>query len=146
MKRKVTKMRRNRKPASTRRASAKVSAEQALEKLAHEYAEALTKRDVAALDKIWTPDYTFVNPRGELLSKAERLANIKSGATEFQTMSPQKERLLVHGDFAAEIGRIVVQGEYSGRESSGEYRYTTAWVKIGGRWQMLANQITLIAK
>jgi hypothetical protein len=61
-------------------------------------------------------------------------------------MSPQKERLLVDGDFAAEIGRIVVQGEYSQRESSGEYRYTTAWVKIRGRWQMLANQITLIAK
>jgi ketosteroid isomerase-like protein len=119
---------------------------QALEKLAHEYAEALTKRDVGALNKIWTPDYTFVNPRGELLSKTERLADVKSGATEFQKMSPQKERLLVHGDFAVEVGRIVVAGEYSGRESSGESRYTSAWIKIRGRWQMLANQVTLIAK
>jgi hypothetical protein len=31
----------------------------------------------------------------------------------------------VHGDFAVEVGRIVVDGEYSGRESSGEYRYTS---------------------
>jgi ketosteroid isomerase-like protein len=147
MKRKVAGGRRSRKPLSgSRKASGKVGAEQALEKLAHEYAEALTRRDVGALDEIWTADYTFVNPRGELLSKAQRIANIKSGATEFHTMSPQKERLLVHGDFAVEVGRIVVEGEYSGRESSGEYRYMTAWIKIRGRWQMLANQITIIAK
>ena len=47
---------------------------------------------------------------------------------------------------AVEVGRIVVEGEYSGHESSGEYRYTTVWIKIQKRWRMLANQITLIAK
>jgi len=146
MKRNVTKTRQKRKGASTRTARGKPGAEQALAKLALEYAEALTKRDVEALDKIWTPDYTFVNPRGELLNKAQRLANVESGATEFQTMSPQKERLLLHADFAVEVGRLDVRGEYSGQESSGEYRYTCAWVKIRGRWLMLANQITLIAK
>src|ERR1700719_1946207 len=45
-------------------------------------------------------------------------------ATQFFA-PPTKERLLVHGDCAVEVGRIVVEGEYSGRESSGEYRYTS---------------------
>jgi ketosteroid isomerase-like protein len=146
MKRSVRVGRRNKKLASSRMASGNAAAEQALEKEDREYAEALRNRDVEALDRVWASDYTFVNPRGELLTKAERIANIKSGASEFRTMSPQKERLHVHGDFAVEVGRIVVQGEYSGRESSGEYRYTTTWIKMRGRWQMLANQITLIAK
>lgn len=44
-----------------------------------------------------------------------------------------------------DVSRLVVQGEYSRRESSGEYRYTSAWMKMQGRWRMLANQITLIA-
>jgi ketosteroid isomerase-like protein len=145
MRRRTSKAR-SKKTSSIRNASGSAGAEQALEKKAHEYAEALTKRDVKALDEIWTADYTFVNPRGELLSKAQRIANIKSGATEFQTMSPQKDRLHVHGNFAVEVGRIVVEGEYSGHESSGEYRYTTVWIKIQKRWRMLANQITLIAK
>ena len=136
----------SKKTSSIRNASGSAGAEQALEKKAHEYAEALTKRDVKALDEIWTANYTFVNPRGELLSKAQRMANIESGTTEFQTMSPQKDRLHVHGNFAVEVGRIVVEGEYSGHESSGEYRYTTVWIKIQKRWRMLANQITLIAK
>jgi len=136
----------SKKTSIIRKARGSAGAEQALEKKAHEYAEALTKRDVKALDEIWTANYTFVNPRGELLSKAQRMANIKSGTTEFQTMRPQKDRLHVHGNFAVEVGRIVVEGEYSGHESSGEYRYTTVWIKTQKRWRMLANQITLIAK
>ena len=70
MKRNVTNTRQKRKRASTRTASQKADAEQALAKQAHKYEEALTKGDVETLDKIWTPDYTFVNPRGELLNKA----------------------------------------------------------------------------
>jgi len=136
----------SKKTSSVRKARGSGGAEQALEKKAHEYAEALTKRDVKALDEIWSTDYTFVNPRGELLSKAQRVANIKSGTTEFQTMRPEKERLHVQGNFAVEIGRIVVEGEYSGHESNGDYRYTTVWIKVQKRWRMLANQITLIAK
>jgi ketosteroid isomerase-like protein len=145
MKRKISK-RRGKETSSIRKAGGSGGAEQALEKKAHEYAEALTKRNVEVLDEIWSADYTFVNPRGELLSKAQRIANIKSGTTEFQTMSPQKERLHVQGNFAVEVGRIVVEGEYSAHEGSGEYRYTTVWTKTQKRWRMLANQITLIAK
>lgn len=144
--RRRTSKRRSKKTSSNRKASGSAGAEQALEKKAHEYAQALTKRDVEALDEIWTADYTFVNPRGELLSKAQRIANIKSGTTEFHTMSPQKERLHVQGNFAVEVGRIVVEGEYSGQESSGEYRYTTVWTRVQKSWRMVANQITLIAK
>jgi ketosteroid isomerase-like protein len=146
MKRNVTKTRLKRKRVSIRTASRRVGSEQALAKLAQEYAEVLRKHDVDALDEIWTPDYTFINPRGELLTRAQRIANIKSGATEFQTMNPQRERLRVHGDFAVEVGRLSVHGEYNRRESDGEYRYTCVWIKLWGRWQMLANQITLIAK
>jgi ketosteroid isomerase-like protein len=144
--RRRTSKRRSKKTSSVRKASGSAGAEQALEKKAHEYAQALTKRDVETLDEIWTADYTFVNPRGELLSKAQRIANMKSGTTELHTMSPQKERLHVRGNFAVEVGRIVVEGEYSGHESNGEYRYTTVWIKMQKRWRMLANQITLIVK
>ncbi len=60
MKREVTGGQRSKKPPGSRESSRKVSAGHALEKLAQEYAEALTKRDVEALDEICTADYTFV--------------------------------------------------------------------------------------
>jgi hypothetical protein len=107
----------------------------------------LTKRDSAILDKIWVPEYTFINPRGEVVTKEQRMANLKSGATEFKAINPQQEKLQLHGDIAIDIGRVNLEGtRYSGKESSGEYRYMNVWVKKQGQWQMLANQITLIAK
>ena len=123
------------------------SAPQGLNEQTRAYTKALTNKDVAALDKIWAADYTFINPRGQLVSKAERLANLRSGATEFQAIQSQSERLHTHGNIAVDIGRVTLQGtKYSGQESSGEYRYMNVWVKLENRWQLLANQITPIKK
>ena len=49
------------------------------------YGAAMAKRDVAALDDIWADDYTFINPHGDLLTKKQRLENIKSGTTATTT-------------------------------------------------------------
>lgn len=128
-------------------ATTTTTADQALESRFREYADALTKRDLATLDKIWAPEYTFINPRGELVTKAQRMANLKSGATEFKAINPQREKLQVDGNTAIDVGRVTLQGtKYGGQESSGEYRYMNVWMKRQGEWQMLANQITLIKK
>ena len=135
------------KSNSATRSPEATSAPQGLDEQIRAYRNALTKKDMAALDSIWAPDYTFINPRGELVDKAQRLANIRSGATEFQAIQSQRERLHTHGNIAVDIGRVTLHGtKYSGQESSGEYRYMTVWVKLENRWQLLANQITLIQK
>ena len=122
------------------------SVKQELEKRFLEYAEALTKRDLTTLDQIWTDDYVFINPRGELVTKSQRLSNLKAGATEFQAVRPKSERMEVHGNVALDVGTVTLEGtKYGGKESSGDYRYMTVWVNNGGRWQMIANQITRIA-
>ena len=121
------------------------SVKQDLEKRFLEYAEALTKRDLTTLDQIWTDDYVFINPQGELVTKSQRLSNIKAGATEFQAIRPKSERTEVHGNVALDVGTVTLQGtKYGGKESSGDYRYMTVWVNSGGRWRMIANQITRI--
>ena len=135
------------KSNSASRASEAASAPQGLDEQVQAYKKALTNKDVAALDRIWAADYTFINPRGELVDKAQRLANLRSGATEFQAIQSQRERVHTHGNVAVDIGRVTLQGtKYSGQESSGEYRYMNVWVKLENRWQLLANQITLIKK
>ena len=58
------------KPAAT------ADEQQILKDRFHEYTEALTKRDLAALDKIWAEGYTFANGRGEFLTKEDRMENI----------------------------------------------------------------------
>ena len=67
------------------------------------------------------------------MTKVERIANLKSGATEFQAIGSRREKLHVHGNVAVDIGRVTLHGtKYGGQESSGEYRYTDVWLKAGG--------------
>jgi hypothetical protein len=110
------------------------------------YREALTKRDLAALDKIWAEGYTFTNGRGEFLTKKDRMENIKRGATKFDSISRENEEIRVFGNTAVITGRSVMKVIYGGKESSGPYRTINVWVKMQGRWQIVANQITPIAQ
>ena len=110
------------------------------------YSDALTKHDLAALDKIWAEGYTFTNGRGEFLNKKERMENIRTGATQFDSISHEGEEIRLFGDTAVVTGRIVLKVIYSGKESSGPYRFINVWVKLQGRWQIVANQITPVTQ
>src|SRR5207248_6126639 len=62
------------------------TAEQEVRQMIEQYRNALTKKDTAALERIWADDYTFINASGAVVTKAERLANLKSGATSLDTI------------------------------------------------------------
>ena len=106
----------------------------------------MAKRDVAALDDIWTDDYAFINPHGALLTKKQRLENLKSGATGVEATARQIEAVHVYGDTAVTASRITLKGRYSGKEAGGEYRMLSVWVNQQGRWRLAANQLTPIAR
>jgi ketosteroid isomerase-like protein len=121
-------------------------AQQTLKESMRAYSDALTKHDLAALDKIWAEGYTFTNGRGQFLNKKERLENIRTGATQFDSISHEGEEIRLFGDTAVVTGRITLKVIYSGKESSGPYRFINVWVKLQGRWQIVANQITPVAQ
>ena len=56
--------------------SADSSNEQEVRQAIEKYQAALLRRDIPALEQIWADDYFFVNAAGEMLSKAQRLANL----------------------------------------------------------------------
>jgi ketosteroid isomerase-like protein len=119
--------------------------QQALKDSMRAYSDALTRHDLAALDKIWAEGYTFTNGRGQFLNKKERMENIRTGATQFDSISHEGEEIRLFGDTAVVTGRIVLKVIYSGKEGSGPYRFINVWVKLQGRWQIVANQITPVA-
>jgi len=110
------------------------------------YREALAKRDVTTLDDIWADDYTFTNPHGDFLTKKQRLENLRSAHTQIESVGSEDQDVRVYGDTAVITGRVTLKGKYSGKEASGLYRSISVWVNQRGRWRLVANQITLIAK
>ena len=111
------------------------------------HTDALMKKDLAALEKIWSHDYTFTNGQGRLLSRAERLENVRTGATEIQSADERDVQVRVYGgDAAVLVSHVTLKAQYSGKEASGEYRHTAVWIKAAGGWHLVANQITPIVQ
>ena len=120
------------------------TAEQEVRQMIEQYRTALTKKDTAALERIWADDYTFINGSGAVLSKAERLANLKSGATSLDTIvtDPDMKIRVYGGDVAVAINRVTLKGQYSGKATSGQFQASIVWVKTPSGWQLVCNQIT----
>jgi ketosteroid isomerase-like protein len=114
--------------------------------LLDEYMQGLLNKDLAALDRIWADDLTFVNLRGELLSKQNRIDNIKSGATAFKSIQVSDERVRMYGQAAVATCQVDLEAQYSGHEGSGSYRVTTVWARPKRIWQMVAVQMTQITR
>ena len=120
------------------------TAEQEVKQMIEQYRNALTKKDTAALERIWADDYTFINAHGVVVTKAERLANLKSGATSLDTIVTDPDmKIRVYGsDVAIAISRVTIKGQYSGRATSGQFQSSIVFAKMPTGWQLVCNQIT----
>jgi ketosteroid isomerase-like protein len=125
---------------------ADAAAEQEVRQTIKKYRTALLQKDAATLEQIWADDYTFTNGAGEIHSKAERLAHLKSGATSLDSISQEEDmKVRLYGNVAVATGRITIKGQYSGKQASGQYRSINVWVKGATGWQLVANQLTPVA-
>jgi ketosteroid isomerase-like protein len=120
------------------------TAEQEVRAAIEQYRTALMKGDTAALERIWADDYTFINASGAVLTKAERLANQKSGATKLGTIEtdPDMKIRVYGGDVAVAISRVTIKGQYSGKATSGQFQSSVVFAKTPTGWQLVCNQIT----
>ncbi len=60
-------------------------AEQEVLKLNKEYDEAIVRRDAAAFDRLMADDFSFTSSDGEVVTKAQEIANLKSGDTKIES-------------------------------------------------------------
>src|SRR2546423_12928466 len=117
--------------AQTPTAGDSKTAEQEVRQMIEQYRSALMKGDTAALERIWADDYTFINASGVVVTKAERLAKLKSGATNLDTIvtDPDMKIRAYGGDVAVAIHRVTLKGQYSGKATSGQFQTGIGWAK-----------------
>ncbi len=101
--------------------AAAASAEAEVRQAIRDYDEALRRADVAAVEKFWATEYTFVNPRGERLTRADRVANLRTGRTALDSLAhvPQDERIQVYGDIALYTTLLTLQRPLQWRGGEG---------------------------
>lgn len=120
--------------------------EQELIKLEQDRTQATVKGDTTFLEQNTADDYTFISPRGVLRTKAQLLEDFKAGQIKLQSNDLDELNVRVYGDTAVVTGRSTQKGQAYGQDSTGQYRFTRAYVKKDGRWQSVAFQSTRIAE
>ena len=129
--------------------AAAASAEAEVRQAVRDYDQALRRADVAAVEKFWASEYTFINPRGERVTRADRVANLRNQRTALDSLGhePQEEQIQIYGDIAVYTTLLTLSGRYSGGAEQGRFRALVVWVRRDGRWQQLASQMTpVVAK
>ncbi|MDF1505485.1 nuclear transport factor 2 family protein [Roseisolibacter sp. H3M3-2] len=107
---------------------------------------AVVASDTAALKRLWADDYAFIDPRGRLVTRAQRLANYASGATDVAVIDAEREiTVRVDGDAAVVQNLSSLRGQFSGQPTDTDLRGTFVWERRGGRWQLVTNQLTAVA-
>jgi uncharacterized protein (TIGR02246 family) len=119
-------------------ASQKGNDEQAVRQVLNDLAAALGKNDTAALDRIYADDYTFVGDNGMIMTKPERMAAFKSGDLKYESISIEVVSIHLFGGTAVAITRISTKFAPGLKYTDGKFITTATFVKIKGRWQLVA--------
>jgi len=118
--------------------------EQELIKLENEWAKSVVKLDLAFMERILADDYTWTDPVGNVHTKAEEIASIKSGQGVVTSCVSDEVKVRVYGDTAVVTGLTTQKWMSEGKEGSEKFRWTDTWVKLAGRWQCVADHISMI--
>lgn len=104
--------------------------------------EALVRGDFGILDEILSDDLTYTHASGVYESKAQIMANLKSGQVKYESLTPEDVLVRVYGTTGVVTGVARVKVQVKSEHLSLQLRFTNVYVKKGDRWQMVAWQAT----
>jgi len=118
--------------------------EQAIRAVEKQIADATDKDDASALDTLWAPEFIWVGPIGQALTRVQRLAMIRSGREKSAGYTIDQEEIRIYGATAVVTFRSTVAGIIDGKDISSRRRVTNVLVNRDGRWQAVLQHSTLI--
>ena len=121
------------------------TAEQELLKLEQEWTNADLKGDWATMDRILADDYVLTDRDGEVSTKAQCEAFMRSGEDKILTLMTDDVKVRVYGDAAVVTLRATIKETYKGEEISDVVRITNTWIKKASCWQCVATHASRIA-
>jgi ketosteroid isomerase-like protein len=122
------------------------SVQQTLIQVERDWNHALMAKDYKTLDKIMADDWTGIDFRGMTVTKAESIAELKSGESSNQSVELGDMTVKVYGNTAVVVGHDTEKSTYHGKDSSGSYVWMDVFVKRDGRWQAVASESTKLPK
>ena len=110
----------------------------AIKQLETERNKALVAGDVAAINRLYSDDYTSA-VNNTYRTKGEVLADLKSGTLKVSAASNDETNVRIYGNTAVATGKATLTVHDRSGDSSGQSYFTRVWVKQMGHWRLVAN-------
>ena len=121
------------------------NATEEVRRIEHQWFEAEMRQDRATLDRLVADDFMGVDAQGKTITKAQMMAG--ESPSSKQGLSASFDNVVrVYGEMAVAFTNVTMKGRSDSPNAGTQYRYLKVYVKRGGRWQIVAQQVTRLAK
>jgi len=114
-------------------------------KLEQQWEDALTKSDLSALEKFYDDTIVYTHSNGKVDTKESYISAIKSGATQYKSMTRDDIKVSVYGHTAVVSCHWAVHVLSRGDKIEINARYLHVYVEQPNGWKLVAHESTRIA-
>ncbi|HLZ40160.1 MAG TPA: nuclear transport factor 2 family protein [Candidatus Sulfotelmatobacter sp.] len=110
------------------------------------WTESYKEHKIDILSSLLSDDFVITIEDGSIYSKAGYITHSADSAVHVQVAELSDLKVRVHGDTAIVTGAYHEKGESSGKPYEYHDRLTDVWMKVAGKWQVIASQYSVPAK
>ena len=128
-------------------AGAQESAEAAtIRTLETKWAESYQKRQVDVLSALMSNDYVITMEDGSVYGKVGFISHTAQPSEKVDLVEFGDLKIRMHGDAAVVTGSYHEKGESGGKPYDYRDRMTDMWMKIDGKWKLVASHYSIPAQ
>jgi|SRR6185436_6895534 len=116
-----------------------VSAKRQIAALEEDWIKAVIRRDAGAFNRLLAPEFVYTED-DRVYNKDQLIKEVTTGSDTVTSGRNEDLVVRVHGSTAIATGWLVLIGHGGGRQFERRYRYTDTWIKMAGRWRVIAAQ------
>ena len=110
------------------------------------WSESYLKRQVDVLASLMTDDFVITIEDGSTYSKTGYISHSAEPALHVDVAEMSDLKVRMHGNTAIVTGAYHERGEDGGKPYEYHDRLTDVWMKVGGKWQVIASHYSLPVK
>ena len=110
------------------------------------WTESYKQHNIDILSSLLAEDFVITIEDGSIFSKAGYISHSADPATKVQVAELSDLKVRMHGDTAVVTGAYHEKGESNGKPYEYHDRLTDIWMKVGGKWQVVASQYSVPSK
>jgi len=120
------------------------SDEKILMNIEQELLDSIVGKKLSAIEKYYAADYVFTTPEGVTIPRKDLFEAFKSGVLSVESSTNSEMKVYLYGNTAIITYTSMDKGKSNGTEINGKFRWTDTFVKMKGKWMIVATHGTPI--